>query len=196
MQSIAGSAPGNYCELPIHHYYLTKPEPIDLYLMISRVIADTFSTRFRIMSPCSTNPYAEVHADPKGAGDIRPTSVQIIHDEGLINAMTGKVMLVTGSTSGIGVDTVRALHLTGADVYMQARDLKKAEAVRDDIIKTSEGKGKLDIVLMDLNSFKSIREGVRLFLSKTPNSTFSSTMRVCFNVHCRTKFQQRANFPM
>ncbi|KAI0454821.1 putative short-chain dehydrogenase [Xylaria acuta] len=115
----------------------------------------------------STNPYAEAHADPKGSGDIRPTSVQIIHDEDLVNAMTGKVMIVTGSTSGIGVDTVRALHLTGADVYMQARNLKKAEAVRDDILRTSEGKGKLDIVLMDLNSFKSIREGVRSFLDKT-----------------------------
>ncbi|KAI1746706.1 putative short-chain dehydrogenase [Xylaria castorea] len=116
---------------------------------------------------CPTNPSAEAHADPKGSGDIRPTSVQIIHDEGLINAMAGKVMLVTGSTSGIGVDTVRALHLTGADVYMQARDLKKAEAVRDDILSTSEGKGKLDIVLMDFDSFKSIRAGVKALLSKT-----------------------------
>ncbi|KAI0544553.1 putative short-chain dehydrogenase [Xylaria curta] len=114
-----------------------------------------------------TNPYAEAHADPKGSGDIRPTSVQIIHDEGLVNAMVGKVMLVTGSTSGIGIDTVRALHLTGADVYMQARDLKKAESVRDDIFNTSEGKGKLDIVLMDFESLKSIREGAKMFLSKT-----------------------------
>ncbi|KAI0478254.1 putative short-chain dehydrogenase [Xylaria cf. heliscus] len=116
-----------------------------------------------------TNPYAEAHADPKGTGDIRPTSVQVIHDEGLVNGMAGKVMFVTGSTSGIGVDTVRALHLTGADVYMQARNLKKAEAVRDDILSTSEGKGKLDIVLMDLDSFKSIREGVGAFLAKTQN---------------------------
>ncbi|KAI0118367.1 putative short-chain dehydrogenase [Nemania sp. FL0031] len=115
----------------------------------------------------SSNPYAEAHADPKGSGDARPTSVQIIHDQGLVNAMVGRVMLVTGSTSGIGVDTVKALHLTGADVYMQARDLKKAEAVRDDILTTSEGKGKLDIVLMDLNSLRSTREGVRSFLEKT-----------------------------
>ncbi|KAI0426078.1 putative short-chain dehydrogenase [Xylaria sp. FL1042] len=115
----------------------------------------------------STNPYALAHADPKGSGDIRPTAYQIIHDEGLVNGMVGKVMLVTGSTSGIGVDTVRALHLTGADVYMQARDLEKAQALKDDILKTSEGKGKLDIVVMDLTSFKSIREGVRDFLTKT-----------------------------
>ncbi|KAI1346383.1 putative short-chain dehydrogenase [Xylaria sp. FL0043] len=118
-------------------------------------------------SSLSTNPYATAHADPKGPGDIRPTAYQVIHDEGLVNGMIGKVMLVTGSTSGIGVDTVRALHLTGADVYMQARDLAKAIALKDNILKTSEGKGKLDIVLMDLTSFKSIREGVRDFLDKT-----------------------------
>ncbi|KAI1124438.1 putative short-chain dehydrogenase [Nemania abortiva] len=125
-----------------------------------------------------TNPYAKSHVDPKGAGDLRPTSVQIIHDEGLVNNMAGKVMFVTGSTSGIGVDTVKALHLTGADIYMQARDLKKAEAVRDNILKTSEGRGKLEIVLMDLKSLKSVREGARSFLEKwvllfTVASTFN-----------------------
>ncbi|KAI1295945.1 putative short-chain dehydrogenase [Xylaria venustula] len=118
-------------------------------------------------SPVPTNPYPQAHVDPKGSGDLRPTASQIIHDEGLVNGMVGKVMLVTGSTSGIGVETVRALHLTGADVYMQARDPSKAKVVRDDILQTSEGKGKLDIVLMDLNSLKSVREGIQDFLSKT-----------------------------
>ncbi|KAI8624346.1 putative short-chain dehydrogenase [Xylariaceae sp. FL1651] len=114
-----------------------------------------------------TNPYAEAHADPQSCDDARPTAIQIIKDEGLVNNMAGKVMLVTGSTSGIGTDTVRALHLTGADVYMQARDLNKAQAVREDILSTSEGKGKLEIVLMDLQSFESIRAGVRSFLTMT-----------------------------
>lgn len=118
--------------------------------------------------PDPTNPYAKAHANPQGYGDARPTSIQIVEGEGLVNCMGGKVMLVTGSTSGIGVDTVRALHLTGADVYMQARDLKKAEAVRGDILGTSEGKGKLEIIVMDLNSLESIREGVKDFLIKAP----------------------------
>ncbi|KAI3319688.1 putative short-chain dehydrogenase [Xylariaceae sp. AK1471] len=114
-----------------------------------------------------TNPYAEAHANPQGCGDARPTSIQIVKDEGLVNGMIGKIILVTGSTSGIGIDTVRALHLTGADVYMQARDMKKAEDVRRDILGTSEGKGKLEIVLMDLNSLESVREGAKDFLAKS-----------------------------
>ncbi len=118
-------------------------------------------------SPDPTNPYAEAHADPQGYGDTRPSAIQIVEDEGLVNAMAGKAMLVTGSTSGIGISTVQALHLTGADVYMQARDLKKAEAVRGEILDKSHGKGKLEIVLMDLDSLESVRDGVRELLAKT-----------------------------
>ncbi|KAI0909104.1 putative short-chain dehydrogenase [Ustulina deusta] len=105
------------------------------------------------MAPADpANPYAEVHANPQGEGDGRPTAIQIINDEGLVNLLGGKTMLVTGSTSGIGIGTVSALHLTGVDVYMQARDYTKAEKVRGEILATSEGKGKLEIVLMDLTS--------------------------------------------
>ncbi len=106
--------------------------------------------------PDPTNPYAEVHANPQGEGDGRPTAIQIINDEGLVNLLGGKTMLVTGSTSGIGIGTVSALHLTGVDVYMQARDYTKAEKVRGEILATSEGKGKLEIVLMDLTSLESV----------------------------------------
>jgi NADP-dependent 3-hydroxy acid dehydrogenase YdfG len=114
-----------------------------------------------------TNPYADAHVNPQGSGDARPTAIQIIQDEGLVNGMVGKIMLVTGSTSGIGVETVRALHWTGADIYMQARDSKKAEAVRDGILSSSPGRGKLEIVLMDLNSLASVREGVKDLLTRT-----------------------------
>jgi hypothetical protein len=65
-----------------------------------------------------TNLYATAHESPQGEGDARPTALQIIHDEGLVNKMTDKVMLVTGSSSGIGIETVRALHSTGAYIFM------------------------------------------------------------------------------
>nr|POE60999.1 short-chain dehydrogenase tic 32, chloroplastic [Quercus suber] len=40
-----------------------------------------------------------------GPGDGRVTGIQIIQDEGLAGQMTDKVMLVTGASSGIGVET-------------------------------------------------------------------------------------------
>ena len=115
------------------------------------------------------SPYASLHSDPQGAGDVRPTAMQIIHDNDLVGALPSKVFLVTGTSSGIGVETVRALHATGADVYMQARDIEKAEKVRREIIEISEGQGKLELVYMELGSFRSVREGARELLKKCGN---------------------------
>ena len=114
-----------------------------------------------------TNPYPSAHANPKGAGDARPTALQIIHDEDLVNKMPDKVMLVTGASSGIGVETVRALHATGAKIFMQVRDMGKGAAVMEDILASSEGMGSIELIRMELDSFDSIRAGVAEFLSKS-----------------------------
>jgi NAD(P)-dependent dehydrogenase (short-subunit alcohol dehydrogenase family) len=114
-----------------------------------------------------TNPYAAEHQSPRGEGDARPTALQIIRDEGLVNKLDGIVFLATGTSSGIGVETVRALHATGAHVFMQVRDMDKGEVVMKDILATSAGTGKLDILYMELGSFKSIRAGVAEFLKKS-----------------------------
>ena len=114
-----------------------------------------------------TNPYADVHSSPNGAGDARPTALQIIDDEGLVNKMTDKVMLVTGSSSGIGIETVRALHATGAKVFMQVRDMKKGDAVLKDILAHSPGTGSLELLKMDLDSFESIRAGATEFMKRS-----------------------------
>ena len=63
------------------------------------------------MSPIAK--YTAAHGDPKGAGDARPSALQIIKDEGLLDALKGKVVFITGWSSGIGVETARALHATG-----------------------------------------------------------------------------------
>jgi len=114
-----------------------------------------------------SNPYAAENASPQGEGDARPTALQIIHDEGLVNKMSGKVFLVTGTSSGIGAETVRALHATGADVFMQVRDMVKGEAVLKDILATSEGTGRIELLYIELASFKSIRAGAAEFLKQS-----------------------------
>ena len=115
----------------------------------------------------STNPYAEAHTSPKGEGDARPTAMRIIEDEGLIGKLSGKIFLVTGSSSGIGIETVRALHDTGADVYMQVRNISKGQKVLEDIQSTTKGTGKLELLEMNLGTLQSVRDGVKDFLSRT-----------------------------
>jgi hypothetical protein len=68
---------------------------------------------------------AEAHANPQGANDARHTALQIIEDEGLIGKLEGKVFFVTGVSSSIGIETLKALHATGAHVFGTVRDVEK-----------------------------------------------------------------------
>ena len=69
--------------------------------------------------------YAEAHKNAKGPGDARPTALQIVEDEGLTGKLTGKVFLVTGVSSGIGIETMRALYATAGHVYGTVRNMEK-----------------------------------------------------------------------
>src|ERR1700722_1185773 len=114
-----------------------------------------------------TRPYEALHQNPRGEGDARPTALQIIQDEDLVNKMTDKVILVTGTSSGIGAETARALHATGAHIFMHVKYVAEGESVRKDILATSPSKGKLEILSIDLGSLKSVREGAAEFLKKS-----------------------------
>ncbi|PIA92796.1 Short-chain dehydrogenase TIC 32, chloroplastic [Cercospora beticola] len=117
-------------------------------------------------------PYAALHENPNGAGDQRPTAMQILQGEGLLggDALVGKTLLITGCSSGLGIETARALYATGADIFMTVRPMKakKGEEVVQDIKKSvPEGKGKLELVLMDLSSPQSVREAANDFLQRS-----------------------------
>lgn len=114
--------------------------------------------------------YTEAHklANLRGQGDARPTALQIIEDEGLTGKFQDKVFLVTGVSSGIGIETLRALHTTGAHVYGTVRNVPKGQKVVDQILSEEhEHGGKIDLIEMELDSFESVRKGVQEFLSKS-----------------------------
>ncbi|KAK5996352.1 Short-chain dehydrogenase/reductase prx1 [Cladobotryum mycophilum] len=113
------------------------------------------------------NPYIDLYAKPLGVGDQRPTGFQVVQDNNAIAAYSGKVVLITGGTNGIGLETVRAMHATGADVFFTARDVAKGERVRQDILSKSEGKGKLEVIIMDMDSLESVRGAANDFLAKS-----------------------------
>ena len=91
-----------------------------------------------------------------------------MQDEGLIDKLAGKVFLVTGCSSGIGVETARALHATGADVYMTVRDVAKGKEVIADIRSTNAAhKGALELVEMEMGSLQSVRAAAADFLRRS-----------------------------
>jgi NAD(P)-dependent dehydrogenase (short-subunit alcohol dehydrogenase family) len=111
--------------------------------------------------------YAERYATRNGPGDQRPTALEIIQDENLVGQLSDKVLLVTGVSSGIGIETLRAFHATGATVYGTVRNLSKGKAVVAEILaKDPSNKAKIELLEIDLESFDSIRKGAAEFLKK------------------------------
>ncbi|GFG20153.1 dehydrogenase/reductase SDR family member on chromosome X [Aspergillus udagawae] len=47
--------------------------------------------------------YAAAHASPEGPGDSRPTALQVVKDEGMEGKLEGKVIVITGTSSGIAL---------------------------------------------------------------------------------------------
>ncbi len=70
--------------------------------------------------------------------------------------LSGKRVLVTGVSAGLGVETARALVAHGADVVGAARDLDKARAATEGVIDTGHG-GSFELVALDLASLASVR---------------------------------------
>jgi hypothetical protein len=76
--------------------------------------------------------YTETHKNPQGPGDARPTALQIVKDNNLIGKLEDKVAVITGISSGIGIETARALKATGMRVFGLVRNIAKAtEALKN-----------------------------------------------------------------
>jgi NAD(P)-dependent dehydrogenase (short-subunit alcohol dehydrogenase family) len=71
--------------------------------------------------------------------------------------LSGKRVLVTGVSAGLGVETARALAAHGAQVVGAARDVAKAERAATGIRAQAAGGGGLELVELDLASLKSVR---------------------------------------
>ncbi|WP_111217004.1 SDR family NAD(P)-dependent oxidoreductase [Rhizobium tumorigenes] len=72
--------------------------------------------------------------------------------------LTGKRVLVTGVSSGLGVETARALVSHGAQVVGAARDLAKARLATEGVRQAAvDGGGSFELVELDLTSLASIR---------------------------------------
>ncbi|KAH8307730.1 hypothetical protein KR044_011318 [Drosophila immigrans] len=78
---------------------------------------------------------------------------------------TGKVVIVTGSNTGIGKETVLELARRGATVYMACRDKSKSEQARLEIIRETNNQN-IFFRELDLASLDSIRKFATGFKSE------------------------------
>jgi NAD(P)-dependent dehydrogenase (short-subunit alcohol dehydrogenase family) len=79
--------------------------------------------------------------------------------------ITGRKVLITGGSSGLGTQTALALASKGAHVIITARDMEKVNKIVEDIKKSSKNEF-VEAYFLELDSFKSIREFVDAFKEK------------------------------
>src|SRR5262245_16502228 len=93
--------------------------------------------------------------------DATATTDQVL--EGL--DLSGKLALVTGASSGLGVETARALASKGATVVMAARDVPKIEHAAA-AIRTAHPRAELQVMELHLDQPASVRAFAKTFLAQ------------------------------
>ncbi|KAF2313325.1 hypothetical protein GH714_010358 [Hevea brasiliensis] len=77
---------------------------------------------------------------------------------------TGLTAIVTGASSGIGVETARVLALRGVHVIMAVRNLEAGKNVKETILKEIPT-AKIDVMHLDLSSMTSVRKFASEYIS-------------------------------
>ncbi len=82
--------------------------------------------------------------------------------------LSGKQAVITGASSGLGVETARALAQCGAAVLMVARDAQKLDAAAAQVREAVPG-ASVDTALLDLADLDSVRAGAADILARAPS---------------------------
>ena len=70
---------------------------------------------------------------------------------------SGRIALITGANSGLGLETARALTSKGATVVLACRSLHKAEKAREELLANTSSTGAIDLLHLDLADLASVR---------------------------------------
>ena len=79
--------------------------------------------------------------------------------------MKGKVAIVTGANTGIGLETARGLAEMGAHVILACRTAARTKPAVVDIIKTTRNR-RVEFMPLDLSSFESVRAFAKAYKEK------------------------------
>jgi len=99
-----------------------------------------------------------------------------------VASMAGKVCVVTGATSGVGLEAAKQLAKGGAHIVMVCRNLKKAEYISKEI--KSLWNVPVDIVIADFSRLDEVRKAAAVIINNYPkidvlinNAGLHSTVR-------------------
>ena len=140
-----------------------RPDPLDI---ITAVVAATFG--------------AAAIATAKGHGVVAISTLTALVAAAWMTAprrtfptaeavcpnVSSQIAIVTGATSGIGVDTAGVLYQNGAKVYIAARNPTKLEETKALILVKydSKNKGEIHTLVCDLSDLHSVKQCAATFL--------------------------------
>lgn len=81
------------------------------------------------------------------------------------DSLKGKVIIITGSTGGLGMEAAKTLLKHGAHVIFAVRNLSKGEAVRKSIIEDGGATGKGTVLKLDMTDLRSVESFAKSFLA-------------------------------
>ena len=79
--------------------------------------------------------------------------------------LTGKVVVITGANSGLGLESTKAIAAKGATVVMACRNTSKAEKAKGEVLNTVSS-AKLDVMQLDNASLASVKAFADAFKAK------------------------------
>ena len=92
--------------------------------VLKLVTSASFTTSFPILL-ASGKPECKGKNTQQACLEMHMTAAADIASERVAGQLSSRVILIAGCFSGIGSETAFALHLTGAHLWVTARDLKK-----------------------------------------------------------------------
>jgi NAD(P)-dependent dehydrogenase (short-subunit alcohol dehydrogenase family) len=94
------------------------------------------------------------------------TAEQVI-DANHPSSMEGRIVVITGCNSGIGLETAKQFYRKNATVVMACRSEEKMAASRNEIIEqVPNSSGVLDMIVLDLGSLASVDSFAQSFTQK------------------------------
>ena len=79
----------------------------------------------------------------------------------------GRLVLITGANSGLGLETARALLAKGATVVLGCRSLPRAEQAKDELqAAAASGGGAVELLELDLASLACVRRAAAEFADR------------------------------
>jgi len=91
-------------------------------------------------------------------------------------SLEGKVYIVTGAASGVGLELAKILYLAGGSVYVACRSTSRCEEAIEAVLSQTKGheakgmkpksKGRLEQIVIDLSDLSTVKLAAAEFLRK------------------------------